>query len=165
MQMKKILTIIIGVFLYSNIIGQNLISNSNFENNGQLNCQSWYDGNGLELLYLCDTILPDPAEVSFVQDAPNGGGNWCMMLTAGWCPTYGIAKTFITGQVDTNIFELKVWMKSPNWQGAISLGLIHQNQFSIKKTIVDSPFAWTQYTLIDTLTTQLTDTIYNIPQI
>lgn len=158
--MKKItLTIVLTVNTIIGVLGQNLVSNSSFETSGQLNCQLWYNSWGQELTYLCDTIYPDPGGAYFFQDAPLGGGNWCLSLTPGWCPSFSTAETYITGQVDTNIYELKVWMKTSNWSGSISLGLLSQNQLTITKTITDNPTTWTQYTLVDTLITQLTDTI------
>ncbi|MBN4051324.1 T9SS type A sorting domain-containing protein [bacterium AH-315-M05] len=142
-------------------LGQNLISNSSFENSGQLSCQSWYESCGQELIYLCDTITPDTlCFAEFYQDAPTGGGTWSLYLSSGMFPPGSKAQTYISGLSNTYVYELKVWMKTYDLaSGFIATGMLSQNQFIKSKEISDISSTWNQYVIIDTLTTNLSDTI------
>ena len=157
----KALTLTILLTSYTIIgLGQNLISNSSFESNMQLNCQSWYDECGNELINQCDSTSVY-CQAGFYQDSPLNIPEelWCLKLTASMLPGEGLAETYITGQSDTNIYKLEFWMKSPDWIGSASIGIISQNQFTANKTIADTTSIWKKFTLIDTISTQATDTI------
>ena len=142
---KMTLAIILNTLMVIDGYGQNLISNSSFETNGQLNCQSWYDACGFELTHQCDST-PPYCNGEFYQDAPANGETWCLKLTAGMLPGEGFAETYITGQSDTNIYQLDYWMKSPGWSGGASIGIISQNQFTASKTMSDTTSIWKKYT-------------------
>jgi len=143
------------------VLGQNLISNSDFETSGQLNCQSWFDMCGREFTYLCDTIIPDTICYSmFYQDAPLIGGNWSLgVIGVGNSPPSN-ANTYITGLNGTNIFELNIWMKdlSPAW-GGVEISTISQGQYTLEESISADSADWTYYTVTDTLTLLPSDTI------
>ncbi len=135
----------------NNTTYQNLIQNPSFEDStGQQSLEGW--------------IISDSALTSFFQNTPPNGGGWSLELEAGSTqgPTAleGFAETYITGQTGTNIYQLTVWMKSlTDWPGGISFGVLSQNQLLQKKEIIDTATTWTQYALIDTLITQVNDTI------
>ena len=140
-------------------IGQNLISNWKFQDDTMaIKCQDWYDGCGNELTISCDTFLN--CQVSFFNESPSvlPEDVWSLQLEAGFVSGW-FAKTYITGQNGTQIYQLKNWMKSPNWTGSASLGTIAQNQFTASNTLSDTTSIWKQYSFIDTLTTLSSDTI------
>jgi hypothetical protein len=92
---------------------QNLIANSDFENNGQPYCYSWYDRCGSELTYLCagviDTICNSAMNgAQLYNNAPPTGGQQCIKLAAWTYAQY--VTTYITGQF-WGVYEFSVWFK------------------------------------------------------
>lgn len=159
--MKEILliSIMIGNAFFS--FGQNLISNPNFENDGELNCQNWYDACGNELSYACDDINAEPVCGSkFYEDSPSVGGNWSLGVTGiGNEPPY-FAETYITGEFGTNIYELSLWMKDVDVAvGGVQLSTISLGELTIHNYIAAEGSDWQHYSLIDTLTLEFGDTI------
>ena len=123
-----------------------------------IKCQDWYDACGNELTISCDTFLN--CQVGFFNESPSvlPEDIWSLQLEAGFFSD-GFAETYITGQSGTQIYQLEYWMKSPNWTGSASLGTGTQNQFTASHTLSDTTSTWKQYSFIDTLTTQTSDTI------
>jgi hypothetical protein len=145
--------------------GQNLISNWKFQfDNMQIRCDGWFNSCGEELIVHCDTT--PYCHVGFYNEAPSAIPEemWSLQLDSGF-PTEGFAETYITNHSGTNIYQLKYWMKSELLganiysSGTASIGQNKQNQFVAGKSISDTASFWKQLTIIDTLTTQLTDTI------
>lgn len=158
-----ILTLVFVLTATTGILGQNLISNSSFETSGQLNCQSWYDRCGGNLNFLCDAITPDTifCNTDFYQDAPPGGGVWCIKSQVGMDSPIGYAQTYVTGLSLSGVFQLKFWMVSElgSW-GYGEISKISQGQKTNIQTSFNSyALPWNQRTLIDTLTLTNTDTI------
>ncbi len=136
---------------------QNLILNPSFEINGQPTAENWFFGAGIE---------GDTSSTSLSQDTPPRGGNWSLPLSPGWVPQVGYAETYINALEGTNVYELHVWMKSNNgWRGSISIGIgvksqkLYPDPLTQVKWASDTVTNWTEYVLIDTLTTQVNDTI------
>ena len=155
---KKILTFIfvaVGVVSY----GQNLISNWQFQYpDMQPRCDGWFNSCGEELINHCDTNLY--CFVGLINQSPSliPENIWSLKVKTGF-PQEGFAETYITGQSGTNIYELKFWMKATDWQGGAKIGINTQNQFIDSKILIDTATFWKQFTFIDTLTTQSSDTI------
>ena len=145
--------------------GQNLISNYTFED-GNMNivCDDWYNGCGEELSVSCDTNFH--CRVGFFRQSPSliPEDVWSLKLTAGWFPDEGLAQTYITGQSGTKIYQLHYAMKSDTFAGHTAYGIgaigtYSGGQFTSGKMIWDTTSHWKAYTIIDTITTEATDTI------
>jgi hypothetical protein len=139
--------------------GQNLISNGRFQYpNMQPRCDGWYNSCNEELTAYCDTSLHCYA--GLINQSPSAIPEdiWSLKVKAGF-PDEGFAETYITGQSGTHIYELKFWMKAAEWIGTASIGINTQNQFILSKAVSDTSSNWSQFTLIDTLSTQSSDTI------
>ena len=157
--MKK--TIFTFVFIATIVAsyGQNLISNWQFQYpNMQQRCDGWFNSCGEELTAHCDTNLY--CNVGLYNQSPSSIPEdiWSLKVKTGF-PQEGYSETYVTGQNGTNIYELKFWMKAIDWQGGAKIGTRAQNQFIESKTLIDTATFWKQFTLIDTLTTQSSDTI------
>lgn len=157
--MKK--TIITFVFVVFAVVsyGQNLISNWQFQYpDMQPRCDGWYNSCEEELTNHCDTNLY--CFVGLINESPSliPENIWSLKVKTGF-PQEGFAETYVTGQSGTNIYELKFWMKATDWQGGAKIGINTQNQFIENKSLIDTATFWKQFTLIDTLTRQSSDTI------
>lgn len=155
-----ILTIII---LFSTKVGfnQNLVSNWSFEN-GQMQrkCEGWFDICGNEITYLCDSTSHLYCGVKFYNESPSTlpEEQWSIGIQSEF-PASAFAETYITGQQGKKIYQLKFWMKSPDWSGIVFLGTIKNGQFIVSKSIQEKTPTWKDYEIIDTIRTMLADTI------
>ncbi len=140
---------------------QNLITNPDFENSGQLDCQSWYDECGREMTFLCDTITPDTTcYAMFYQDAPPAGGSWSLGVTGVGNSPENYANTYISGHSGSHIYELKVWVKDIGYAtGGAKLEIESQGHLSTHKYFMANQSDWSLYTLTDTLTLQPSDSL------
>jgi hypothetical protein len=157
--MKKIITTYVFVVIAFVSYGQNLISNWQFQYpTMQPRCDGWFNSCGEELTAHCDTNLY--CNVGLYNQSPSliPEDVWSLKVKTSF-PQEGYAETYITGQSGTNIYELKFWMKATNWQGGAKIGTTTQDLFTESKALIDTAAFWKQFTLIDTLTTQGSDTI------
>jgi len=157
--MKKAIVTFVFVAMSALSYGQNLISNWQFQYpNMQARCDGWFNSCGEELTAHCDTNLY--CFVGLYMQSPSAipENIWSLKVKTGF-PQEGFAETYITGQSGTNIYKLNFWMKATDWIGGAKLGLNTQNQFVDSKTLIDTATFWKQFTLIDTLSTQSSDTI------
>ncbi len=158
---------IIGLLSSFNSLGQggNLISNPSFEDSlGNPSLNGWYQYGAFDTTFFNSST-----------DVPTGGGVWSVRLATSFPHSHHLA-WYVTGIQGTNIFELSVWAKKtvPFYiqfpPVIIAMGIIdstyynnlslYGNNASIEGIIYDSiPFSWDSIILIDTLTTQFTDTI------
>lgn len=159
--MNFLLPVLIFIFTICNCVSQNLVLNSNFETNGQLNCNDWYDGCQQALTYLCDTLQPgNPCDIQFVKDAPPGGGIWSLDATGVGNSFPTTASTYITGIDGTHFFLLKAWMKDPGPAfGGVTIGVHSKGKYELHKSIPTNGIDWTFYSAKDTLTLEPTDSI------
>lgn len=159
--MKTIIVILILTFQGMIGIGQNLILNSDFENNGQLVCDSWYDRCDQELTFICETSPNEPVcDVLFYQDAPPADGTWSIGLTGVGNSLPATASTFVTGLNDTYNYQLNIWMKDAgNASGGVEVGVLSQGQYSVIKMIPADSDNWKFYTTSFVLTTDPLDSI------
>lgn len=138
---------------------QNLLPNSDFEINGQPRCDGWYNDCGHELTYMCNGLF-DSSCVSanwFIkqyQDAPAGGGQWCMKLTdpGGYVLSM---QTTLTGQF-LGVCETKVWFR-PHAYGARGGAILYFKKGNLYTGMGggygtgNSNLGWTQTTFRDTI--------------
>ncbi len=91
----------------------NLILNSSFETSSNKPDYSHWTGNAF--VYDSNFNKLDP----IVEDAPTGGGKWCVQVEPLWFPEEGHTETGITGEKGENIYELSGWFKTINWHATI----------------------------------------------
>ena len=131
-----------------NGIQQNLIQNSSFELNGQPTLSSW----------IVDTMW-----VKVVQDAPIGGGQWSIHVTAPWIPLGEGATAYVTGQSGVGVYRLSASVKPIIMDGQLSLGLWkngYPTDVKIASRTRTDSMGWDQVTLLDTLTLHPTDSMW-----
>ncbi len=159
--MKYLLSFVPFILCSSFGFGQNLISNSGFESNGQLNCMSWYDACDQELTYLCDTLQPgNPCDIMFYKDTPPEGGVWSLGATGIGNGFPATASTYITGQSGTHQYLLNVWMKNDGQAfGGANIGIRSNGINVVEKTIPANSPDWAFYSVRDTLKPEPADTI------
>jgi len=103
-----IYTFVFTIFPIVNTFPQNLISNPDFENSGQLDCQSWFDMCGYELTYLCDTVTPDTTcYAKFYQYPPPGGRICCIGVTGEGNNPASLQTLILPGKVALIFMNLK----------------------------------------------------------
>ena len=129
----------------------NLIANTSFETaDHQINYTGWAGS-----VYIIDSS--GVKQPPIVNDAPTGGGLWCLQLVPCWLPVEGFSETSVTGQSGTNIYMLTVWMKTIGSGGLFSLEQWRNGQQIDNKRLTDSSSVWKQISLLDTLTVLSTD--------
>lgn len=131
----------------------NLIANLSFETSENKPDYSNWTGNAF--VYDSNFNKIDP----IVQDAPDGGGKWCVQIEPMWYPEEGYTETSITGQSGTNVYELTGWFKAINWHSTMSLRQYRNGELISEKSITDTSSVWTKLAMIDTLTLNATDII------
>ena len=155
--------IILLILLIQSINGfaQNLILNADFENNGQLYCDDWYDRCGQELTHICETNPAEPVcDVLFYQDAPPADGVWSIGLTGVGNSVPSTASTFVTGIDGTSNYRLNIWMKdSGNASGGVEVGVLSEGQYALVKMIPADAGDWKSYTADFALTLDPSDSI------
>ena len=134
----------------------NLITNPSFEYNGQPTGNTWF--------YQFGALKNDTLAVEFTNDVPPEGGNWSLKLnigsTQGNYHWFGFANTYISGINGTHIYNLKAWMKpSLNWHGSINIGKLSNKKFTKTKEVSTSSENWAIYSVTDTITTSINDSI------
>ncbi len=156
--MKSFYTIFFSCLISGTLTAQNLIDNWTFEQGLQLYCEDWYDGCGEELTVNCDTIAN--CFVAFQKESPSAIPEdlWSLRMRAG-LGVEGRAETYITGQTGTQVYELRYWMKSPDWTSRVSLGTYEDGQFMESNFLEDDASEWAEYMFRDTLTTTSEDSI------
>ncbi len=145
---------------------QNLIVNSDFEYNGQPECQGWYDVCGNDLAYLCAGITdsafcnrPDYG-VQLYNDAPPAGGQWCMSLIPLSSTLRGKMSTFVAGKF-LGVYEFKVWMRldSLGYGGINILPKDSLGYTGFHGVMNNTATFWTQIIVRDTIK-YLSDTVF-----
>ena len=123
----------------------NLITNPDFDLNGQLSLDGW----------TVDTSL-----AAIVQDTPPDDGKRSLQLEAGWNPQEGFARTYVSGLSGTGVYKLVVWTKSFNsWPGRITIGQWAQGGWLNSKQVLSVSSDWHQVTVLDTMLLANSDSI------
>lgn len=164
MTYKKYIAILF--LLYSQFcFTQNLVTNGSFEDSlGNPSFTGWYMNGYVDTTFFFSS-----------SDVPIGGGVWSIRL-ATVMPHDSHLAWYVAGIQGTYIYKLSVWAKKtvPFYiqypPVIIAMGVIDSTYYnnpsfygsnpSLEGIIYDSiPFNWDNVILIDTLTTQFTDTI------
>ncbi len=152
--------ILIGfLFILSfNAESQNLILNPSFEQNGQADCTGWYPVCDAPFHVTCDSTFGCGVMIIKESTPDSLGGAWCLQ-TYGNFPFPGAVITYITGRTGTFIYQLKFWMKSEHFISEVYLGVIKDQVFTEPSFFTNYTQPWTLYTIRDTITTSVSDTI------
>jgi len=143
---------------------QNLIANSDFESNGQPLCTNWFNYCGHEITFLCAGDTDSSCSYYFGcemhPDAPPGGGQWCLKMSAFTSALNAYAKTYITGQFK-GVYECKVWYRSDTTGMYPSVYIYYKkgnNYTGMNSIPMSFSQTWKSATLRDTIQ-NLSDTI------
>ena len=149
------LAIIVGPLL---AMSQNLILNPSFEFNGDPYCEGWTDGCGSALSSHCDSMWN--CNTRLVMDTPpsTNAGDWGVEVY-GSMPTSGSVVTYVTGQSGTLVYQLKFWMNTTFFLGEAYIGPVENKVVIDSNSISDYSGGWQQYTLLDTITTSINDSV------
>lgn len=118
----------------------NLISNYSFEMNGTPSLQGW-----------------EPADTSVARlspDVPPNGGTWSIYIETSWLPAARV-QTVIAMPQGNYSYRLSTWARRQQIGGTVSLLL----NGTIRKSLPIVDTAWTAYTISDTLSTVVGDTV------
>ncbi len=156
MQKTFFISFIISISLTAQ--SQNLIINPSFEQNGLPYCKGWYDSCGNEFVQQCDS-MNYCGTIIINKAAPDStGGKWCLEVFGSF-PTSGYADTYITGQAGTKVYQLKFWLDTEHFVGQVYMGPMKNRTFVDSNAFIVYGQPWAQYSLLDTITTNITDTI------
>jgi hypothetical protein len=131
----------------------NLIANPSFETISHQPDYSGWTGTA----YLFDSL--GHQNFPLVQDAPQGGGLWCVQVEPLWAPQEGFTETMLTGQTGTHNYQLTLWMKTIHWRGLISLEQWRNGQLIDDKNLSDTSSLWKRESLVNTMMVLPTDTL------
>ena len=131
----------------------NLIANPSFET---IHHQPDYSG-WTGTAYILDSLGNE--NIPLIEDAPPGGGSWCVQVAPGWAPWEGFTETMVTGQTGTHNYQLTLWMKTIHWRGLISLEQWRNGQLIDDKNLSDTSSLWKRESLVNTMMVLPTDTL------
>lgn len=110
-----------------------LITNPSFEIFGQPSQKSWTDGGAI------------------VQDAPRGGGRWCLEMEATWFPAVNVSTT-IPAPFGLHQYKFSVWGKYHGViHGTARLMIKRADSMDFRTSIGVTDTVWTYYTAVDTI--------------
>lgn len=126
--------------------------NGSFECNGRPTLGGWRFGN---------------PELAFsTEDAPPGGGDWCLRLEADWAPTLGFAVAPIPDVDDGDAVHLSAFVRAGNEDGggfiALYVGKIPYSQGRLLKSAWTSNMGWTHLSVEDTVALAEGDSVWVI---
>jgi len=117
----------------------------------QLNCEGWVNPYGDPLstsTEICDDFY------FFIDSVEN---NWSLRIPTSF-PEPLFTETFVTGSEGTHIYELKYDMKTIG-NGTAYIGKLVNGELETTKSFTDFSADWQTYSIIDTITTELNDTL------
>jgi len=130
----------------------NLIKNSSFEFNNNPSLEYW------------DDTLTDSSYIGFSKDAPVDGGNYSVRLKNEW--TFpGTIAYYIIPPTGTHSYHLSAFGKVvPSTPGSIAGGImalfhVSSGNSNLEGFVRFTDTTWTNSSLIDTLTTTVSDTL------
>ncbi len=124
--------------------GTNLIINPSFEENGDSSMVGW----NAEI----------PSTVNFTKDTPPNGGNWALTIDLMW----GIGNNVITTVnilPGTHVYKFSFWSKYFAMPGYADLSLVTPDSIFIINHIKINSGVWTNYSMIDTITSNSGDSL------
>jgi len=128
--------------------GQNLLSNGTFEVDHTPTLQGWRFGN--------------PQLASLVKEAPIGGGNWSLKLSADWAPTTGFVYTPVEGVKPGDVVRLSAFIRAIGSSGGgfVTLGVGPSVWSTTARSVGSQDTLWKEITLIDTLALGPNDSLW-----
>lgn len=128
-------------------IGRNLLENGSFEVDHGPTLQGWQLGSS--------------QLASLANDAPPGGGNWSLKLTADWAPTMGFAYTSVNHLRSGDIVKLSSFIRGiRGGAGFIELRVGPSIWNANGKSISSQDILWRKISLTDTLTLGPNDSVW-----
>ena len=126
--------------------------NGSFECSGRPTLEGWRFGN--------------PELASSIEDAPPGGGRWCLRLEADWAPTLGFVVAPIPGVHDGDAIRLSAFVRAGNEYGggsiALYVGKIPYRDGTLLKRAWTSESYWTHLSVEDTVSLAEGDSVWAI---
>ncbi|MCH7974748.1 MAG: hypothetical protein IH949_12860 [Bacteroidetes bacterium] len=122
----------------------NLIINPSFEKDGDSSLVGW----NAEIL----------STVNFIKDTPPNGGNWGLTIDVLW----GIGNNVISIvniPPGTHIYKFSLWSKYFSIAGYADLSLVTPDSIFIINHIKINSGVWTNYSMIDTITSNSKDSL------
>lgn len=127
----------------------NILLNTSFEKNGNPDLEGW-------------TISVRPlAEI--INDAPSGGGTYCLKLSAS-DPEGGMGTITIPAANNKTNYKFSFWGKTTQASSTAYFDLLRNGNVEKRSEINISDTVWTQYSVIDTFQVMNGDSIRIILQ-
>ena len=125
-------------------IVSNLLQNLSFESNGNPSLQGWW--------------FMDSSDVQFMHDTPPGGGSWSIKLEAVWGPPAFVRST-VASPLGTHRYKFSTWAKAIGVGGSAFFMVKTPDTLITRRSIMIADTAWTSYSVLDTLTTDVGDSL------
>jgi hypothetical protein len=127
-------------------IGENLITNPSFEENGNASLAGW--------------IIAGDTLNQFTNEVPSGGGNWAVTINSVWIsPLVNGIYTTVKLSPGTHIYRFTVFAKYQKVKGNSNLLIVNRDTTIIRRSIQIVDTLWKQYSLIDTITAGGSDSL------
>ena len=126
-------------------MNNNLLLNSSFEINDNPSHKYWHANN--------------PDYVYYSEDTPPEGGQWSIYLRPEWGPPTSLTQSIKT-RPGNFIYNFSFFAKSEGVGGRGVLGLQNSDTLVVCKQITVNDTNWIEYTISDTISSTLWDTIF-----
>lgn len=127
-------------------IEQNLIENPSFEEDGNASLKGW--------------IIAGDTLNQFTNDTPPNGGNWAVTINSVWIsPLINGIYTTVKLSPGTHIYRFTVWAKYQEVTGSTNLLILKPDTTIIRRSIQIIDTLWKQYSLIDTISADGSDSL------
>lgn len=98
---------------------------------------------------------------TFVHEAPAGGGDWCLKLSADWAPTSGVVYAKIPELRSGDVLRLAASVRAVNREGGGSIEIaVGKNSWQVRKVASSADTSWTTLSIVDTLALAETDSVW-----
>lgn len=124
--------------------------NGSFECNGRPTLTGWEFGN--------------PGLASLTENAPPGGGRWCLRLDADWAPTLGFAYAPVSDVADGDVVRLSAFVRAGNKDGGglieIYIGTRPYMRGVSRKFASTTATGWTHLSVEDSISLAVEDSVW-----
>jgi hypothetical protein len=126
--------------------GGDLLANPSFELNGSPSLQDWTQA------------YTDTSVHFFSSDVPPDGGRYSIVIDAVWGPPYTVSQA-VPADAGNHRYEFSAWAKRSGFGGQMRISLQRSDSTYFEKTMNIVDTAWTQYSIIDTVTAESGDSV------